>query len=342
VSYRDVSGASRRGTFVLGLALALWAAGAGAASAATTVGQLFAPTSGCSNVARLQVSAPSGASYEVPHDGVITAWRFRNGAQPVQGLEFKVGRSGGGTVFTIVGETAGGPQAANAVTTAPARIPVRRRDYIGIYAASGHCALSTSSQYDIYAQHAGDPAAGSRSDQWPYHNRAKVPVQATLERDADADGFGDESQDGCPGAAGTDGGCAPGSAPGGAPGTPGPGPTPPGSGDAPDATAPVFQAARLTRTKVVPGRRRTVLRYSLSEAARVTFAIQRRRGRRRAVVARFAEDAAAGPNERAFGARIGKKVLRPGRYRALLKARDAAGNVSATVALAFRVVRPRR
>jgi hypothetical protein len=163
-------------------------------------------------------------------------------------------------------------------------------------------------------------------------------VQATLERDADADGFGDESQDGCPGAAGTAGGCPPGSTPG----SPGPAPTPPGGEGAPDATAPVFHAARLTSRRVVRGRRRTVLRYRLSEAARVTFAIQRRRGSRSVVVARFAEDGAAGPNARRFGARIGKKLLKPGRYRALLRARDAAGNVSATVALAFRVVRPRR
>jgi hypothetical protein len=337
VSSGALTRASRRGALVVGLSLALWAAGAGAAPAATTLGQLFVPTSGCSNVARLQASAPSGTSYEVPHDGVITSWRFRNGAQPVQGLKFKVGRPGGGTLYTIVGESAGGAQAANAVTTRPARIPVKRRDYIGIYAASGHCALPTSSQFDIYAQHAGDPAVGTSSEEWPYHSHAKIPVQATLERDADRDGFGDESQDGCPDAAGNEGGCPPGPAPG----LPGPVPTPPGSEGAPDETAPVFHAARLTRKKVVLRRRRTVFRYRLSEAARVTFAIQRRRGRRRVVVARFAEDATAGPNARPFSAKIGKRFLKPGRYRALLKARDDAGNVSATVVLAFRVVRPR-
>jgi len=40
---------------------------------------------------------------------------------------------------------------------------------------------------------------------------------------------------------------------------------------------------------------------------------------------------------------IGKKRLRPGRYRMLLTARDAAGNVSTPATVRFRVVRlPRR
>jgi hypothetical protein len=189
-----------------GLSLALWA-GAGAASAATTVGQLFAPTKGCKNFTRLQMSAPPGTPYEVPQDGVITSWRFQNGVQPVKRLKLKVGRPGGGTVFTIVGESAGGTQTANTVTTRPARISVKRRDYIGVYARSGHCQLPTSSQFDIFGQHAGDPALGSTSDQWPFYSYAKIPVQATLERDADRDGFGDESQDGCPSVAGNAGGC---------------------------------------------------------------------------------------------------------------------------------------
>ena len=195
-----------RRSIVLGLVLAVWAAGAGSASAATTVGQLFTPTKGCSNIARLQAASPSG-SYEVPFDGVITSWRFRNGAQPVQGLKFKVGRPGGGTLYTIVGESLGGVQTANAVTTKKVRIRVKRRDYIGIYARSGYCQLPTTSQFDIFAQYAGDPPLGSSSEKWPYQSYAKIPVQASLERDADRDGFGDETQDRCPGVAGKSAGC---------------------------------------------------------------------------------------------------------------------------------------
>jgi hypothetical protein len=194
-------------SLVAGLTLALLTTAAGSASAATNVGQLFTPTKGCKNFTRLQVAAPSAPSYEVPFEGVITSWRFQNGAGPVKGLKFKVGRSGGGTVFTIIGETLGGAGKANTVTTKPARISVKPRDYIGVYAKAGPCQLVTTQTYDIFAQYAGDAPLGSTSKEWPYNNYAKIPVQASLERDADRDGWGDESQDGCPGVAGSASGC---------------------------------------------------------------------------------------------------------------------------------------
>jgi hypothetical protein len=40
-------------------------------------------------------------------------------------------------------------------------------------------------------------------------NQIKLPVTATLEPDADADDYGDETQDKCPGVAGPDNGCPP-------------------------------------------------------------------------------------------------------------------------------------
>jgi CSLREA domain-containing protein len=106
-------------------------------------------------------------------------------------------------------------------------------------------------------------------------------------------------------------------------------------------------------------RRGTTFRYSLSESARVLFTIERslpgrRRGRRCVkpagtnrgkakcrrfrMVGRFAAQAAAGPSKRAFSGRIGRRALRPGRYRAVLTATDAAGNVSAPRRLRFRVL----
>lgn len=107
----------------------------------------------------------------------------------------------------------------------------------------------------------------------------------------------------------------------------------------------------------------TRIRYSLSEAATVTFAVQRRtvgrrvRGRCRkrtranrsrkhctrfVPVAAFAQPAAAGANTTRFSGRIGRRALKPGRYRMLLVARDAAGNASTPAKLAFRVIRAKR
>jgi hypothetical protein len=54
---------------------------------------------------------------------------------------------------------------------------------------------------------------------------------------------------------------------------------------------------------------------------------------------RFAVSAVAGDNAKKFSGKIGRRALKPGRYRATLTATDAAGNVSAPRRLRFRVVR---
>src|SRR6185369_15785921 len=100
--------------------------------------------------------------------------------------------------------------------------------------------------------------------------------------------------------------------------------------------------------------------YSLSEAARVVFKLEakkpgRRSGRRcvkptkRNRRARrctrfvrfgaFAHRSVAGQNRKKFSGKIGKRRLRPGRYRASLVATDADGKRSAPKRLSFRVVR---
>jgi hypothetical protein len=103
------------------------------------------------------------------------------------------------------------------------------------------------------------------------------------------------------------------------------------------------------------------LRYTLSERAAVTLTIQRanpgrrargscrrptRRLRSRPACTRWlgagptiVRQGAVGANRLVFSGRIGRKALRPGRYRGLLRAIDPAGNRSTDVALRFRVVR---
>ena len=127
-----------------------------------------------------------------------------------------------------------------------------------------------------------------------------------------------------------------------------------------DTTAPVISGARVTpRSWAVKdgGRAETPVasrvkqgtsfRYTLSEAARVTIRIERRKrsaGNKKKKKAKFtrvgafAESGAAGANRNPFSGRIGKKRLRPGRYRATLVATDAAGNASAPRRVAFKVI----
>jgi hypothetical protein len=104
----------------------------------------------------------------------------------------------------------------------------------------------------------------------------------------------------------------------------------------------------------------TTFRYSLSEAARVLFNVDRaqpgrragrrcvkptarNRGKRRCTrylkFGRFAVSANAGPGSHRYSGRIGRRSMKPGAYRATLVATDAAGNSSKPKSLKLKVVR---
>jgi hypothetical protein len=141
---------------------------------------------------------------------------------------------------------------------------------------------------------------------------------------------------------------------GGQPGPAVPGPTAPAGGQpggsAPaDAQAPligafraapsVFAVARARAALAAGVRRGTRFRYTLSEPARVTLRIRRARRGGYRTIATLARTGAGGANRIRFTGRIGRRALRPGRYRALLTATDAAGNRSAPRATRFRIAR---
>jgi hypothetical protein len=142
----------------------------------------------------------------------------------------------------------------------------------------------------------------------------------------------------------------PGPLPGEGTGPPPPGGTP--AGPSPDALAPVvtgfisthrlFGVAGIRRAGAAMARG-TRFRYTLSEAARVTIAIQRRRpGGRYRTVGRLSAKATRGVNRIRFSGRIRGRALRPGRYRAVIRATDAAKNRSAPRRARFRIVRSGR
>jgi CSLREA domain-containing protein len=150
----------------------------------------------------------------------------------------------------------------------------------------------------------------------------------------------------------------------------GPGPT---SEVPPDTSPPTFVSASLKPARFAVNRRGaretpvsakarkgTTFRFRLSEDARVLFVIERptpgrrvkgrcvkptRSNRRKpkctryAVAGRFAMAAKGGDNTKRFSGLIGRRALKPARYRATLIAKDAAGNASKPKRLNFRVVR---
>jgi hypothetical protein len=113
-----------------------------------------------------------------------------------------------------------------------------------------------------------------------------------------------------------------------------------------DTQAPLITGFRSSNRTFAVGRALTAisavahgtkLRYTLSEAAKVTVKIQRVSTRR--VVGKLTRSGAKGANTIKFSGRIGKKALKAGRYRAVLTATDAAGNRSSASRVSFRVVR---
>ena len=126
----------------------------------------------------------------------------------------------------------------------------------------------------------------------------------------------------------------------------------------PDAFAALSgRGSSLISAKRKPAKGATI-KYRLSEAATLTFTVEREaRGRKkkgRCVVGRrkgkackrykkvkgsFTHAGRAGANSLRFSGRLARKPLRPGRYRLVGTARDAAGNTSNAVRTSFRIVR---
>ncbi len=127
-----------------------------------------------------------------------------------------------------------------------------------------------------------------------------------------------------------------------------------------DVVRPVFGTLRLTRTRFRAAAGTTV-RYSLSEAARVAFRVERARpgrrvrrrcvrptatNRRRARCVRwlrvrgsFAQEGRPGANLRRLPTRFAGRRLAPGRYRLVIAATDPAGNRSPARRVGFTILR---
>jgi hypothetical protein len=115
-----------------------------------------------------------------------------------------------------------------------------------------------------------------------------------------------------------------------------------------DTRAPAVSALSLSHKVFAVGRARNAIAartargtrfaYTLSENAKVVVKVQRISTKR--TVGKLTRSAKRGRNTIAFSGRIGAKALKPGRYRAVITATDAAGNRSAAKNLSFRIAKP--
>lgn len=224
----------------IGMSIATTAvlASGGSASAATTVGN------GCSleltvpNLTVVSTANAVGAPFPaaIPSAGVITSWTFA--APPPVELELlpkffdalKVFRpTGVPGQLQVVGESSLS-QIDPGSNTFQTRIPVQAGDLLGNSGREEAGGISnpfaaicqTSDTGDKLAAVAGNPSVGETVTTLEGEEpSASQPITAAVEPDADGDGFGDETQDGCPTDASTQGPCPVKSAP-----TPPPPPAP--------------------------------------------------------------------------------------------------------------------
>ena len=202
----------RTKTLLLGVGVAALAlAAAGSASAAVVLGSTFTPTEECTPAGTTYVQTASSVnSYVAPTDGVITSWAHRAAADP-PALQFRVLRqTEEAKFFSLVGESASMPQTALALNEFPTRIPVRSGDIIGLLvgssAAAYPCARPTSDTAAIWYHSNGAFGAIDTSFTGPTTGY-EFDISAQLEPDVDGDGFGDETQDGCPASSSAQGTC---------------------------------------------------------------------------------------------------------------------------------------
>ena len=116
-----------------------------------------------------------------------------------------------------------------------------------------------------------------------------------------------------------------------------------------DVLAPAVGTFRLSRTVFRAARSGPALAASLvgtrisvrlSEAATVTFRVARLVGGRSVRLrGRIVRALPAGTSRLRYRGRLAGRALRPGRYRLIVRARDAAGNVSSVRRVAFTIVR---
>jgi hypothetical protein len=125
----------------------------------------------------------------------------------------------------------------------------------------------------------------------------------------------------------------PSDAPGG--GTTAPPPVPPAQDK-----APVISKLTIGKQRLVAGRK-TRFRITLSEDARVKITLKRvGKSRRVRAAGSLSRRVHAGRNRIAFRGRVKRRALKPGRYVAVARATDSAGQHSAKRKVSFRIVKP--
>jgi hypothetical protein len=190
----------------------------------STCAMISLPAPSCTIVSYIQPSDPNGDPYSggAPVDGVITKFRIRAYAQEKPGqVTFRLASfqtdPGMGADSAIASSAGTGPtitinpdesSSETPITEVPARLPVKKGQHLAIDTTSSIAAVYNSSG-DKFSYVYSPPLVDGAGARGSNEVTAELLVAATIEPDADGDGFGDETQDKCPTQAATAGPCIP-------------------------------------------------------------------------------------------------------------------------------------
>jgi hypothetical protein len=187
------------------LAVSLGAGLAVAMGGSTEVGQTTSsPDFGVGTPVAPFSTVPGTPSYETPQ-GVLTSWRFHSSGDPAAGaVRLKIFRyigNGSDLVFKVLAESSLKTLEPDTAYDFKERIPVDQGDLLGLTAVDDAEVGITvpGTPENRLAQFGGGDIApgqtGTATIAWPDR---RPSVAATVESDADGDGFGDDTQDKCP------------------------------------------------------------------------------------------------------------------------------------------------
>jgi hypothetical protein len=193
--------ARRRRLLVLAAAAAATAlvgGGAVGVGPGAGVGLIFYPqaSSNCPDSTWLQVASVDGVS-TIPSRGVLTSYRMQMGAEAPATVAFRLGRLEGAD-WRVVAATPLISSTANEVVEQPMRVEAEPGDVIGAYYGAGASPDCGRSEAGFnYLGGNGNVTGGTLAPAFS-GGGFRFSVEATLEPDADLDGFGDVTQDDCP------------------------------------------------------------------------------------------------------------------------------------------------